>query len=101
MEPSACGTEDDGGETSGEATTTTTTTTTTTVAAECITSWIGDSFCDDENNVAECEFDGGDCCEPHAHRRWNRYCNVRFIKALFMICSFKYTIYFQACNCLE
>jgi len=81
LEPSACGTEDDGGETSGEATTTTTTTTTTTVAADCVTSWIGDSFCDDENNIAECEFDGGDCCEPHAHRRWNRYCN--------------------ACNCLE
>ena len=79
MEPSACGTEDDGGETSGEATTTTTTTTT--VAAECITSWIGDSFCDDENNMAECEFDGGDCCEPHTSD-WDYYCkatNVRFI----------------------
>merc|ERR1712141_782978 len=24
--------------------------------------WQGDNFCDDENNNAECAFDGGDCC---------------------------------------
>jgi len=27
----------------------------------CKQGWIGDGFCDDENNVAECQFDGGDC----------------------------------------
>jgi hypothetical protein len=25
--------------------------------------YFGDGFCDDENNVAACLFDGGDCCE--------------------------------------
>ena len=24
--------------------------------------WIGDGYCDDENNNAGCGFDGGDCC---------------------------------------
>ena len=24
--------------------------------------WIGDGVCDDENNVPECDYDGGDCC---------------------------------------
>merc|ERR1712047_27727 len=24
--------------------------------------WVGDNFCDDGNNNAECDFDGGDCC---------------------------------------
>ena len=24
--------------------------------------WIGDGFCDDENNNDDCSFDGGDCC---------------------------------------
>ena len=23
---------------------------------------IGDSYCDDSNNIADCDFDGGDCC---------------------------------------
>ena len=26
--------------------------------------WIGDGYCDDENNNAGCGFDGGDCCGP-------------------------------------
>ena len=24
---------------------------------------IGNGYCDDETNVADCNFDGGDCCE--------------------------------------
>ena len=24
--------------------------------------WQGDGYCDDENNVESCDFDGGDCC---------------------------------------
>ena len=24
--------------------------------------WFGDGYCDDENNNAECGWDGGDCC---------------------------------------
>jgi hypothetical protein len=29
-------------------------------------SWIGDGFCDDETNVPECNWDGGDCCFPES-----------------------------------
>ena len=28
----------------------------------CVISWKADGFCDDGNNIEECEFDGGDCC---------------------------------------
>ena len=24
--------------------------------------WVGDNYCDDENNNEDCEWDGGDCC---------------------------------------
>ena len=24
--------------------------------------WVGDGFCDDVNNVEDCNYDGGDCC---------------------------------------
>ena len=24
--------------------------------------WIGDQICDDENNISDCQYDGGDCC---------------------------------------
>jgi len=38
--------------------------------------WVGDDFCDDENNNVMCGFDGGDCCPPHARpARWDWYCN--------------------------
>ena len=29
-----------------------------------IPQWIGDGWCEDENNNAGCGFDGGDCCGP-------------------------------------
>ena len=28
--------------------------------------WKGDGICDDQNNHAGCNFDGGDCCGPDA-----------------------------------
>ena len=40
--------------------TTTTTTTTTTQSSECaVPGWQGDSYCDDDNNNAGCNWDGG------------------------------------------
>lgn len=36
--------------------------------------WVGDGFCDDENNVESCNFDQGDCCEKK-HQNWNFFCN--------------------------
>ena len=42
---------------------TTTSTTTNGVDGECaIPQWQGDSYCDDTNNNAACNWDGGDCC---------------------------------------
>merc|ERR1719228_1493538 len=40
--------------------------------------WFGDSYCDDENNNADCGFDGGDCCGDDVN-----------------------TTYCSACDCLE
>jgi len=46
---------------------------------ECaIPEWFGDSYCDDENNNADCGFDGGDCCGDDVN-----------------------TTYCSACDCLE
>jgi len=38
-------------------------------------SWIGDNYCDDENNNAACQFDGGDCCN-NSGQFWDRYCSA-------------------------
>ena len=35
--------------------------------------WFGDNFCDDENNTADCGFDGGDCCNNEGPG-WDNYC---------------------------
>ena len=38
--------------------------------------YVGDNYCDDENNNALCGFDGGDCCQGDAAKDgWDRYCN--------------------------
>ena len=37
-----------------------------------IVGFIGDGYCDDENNNAGCHFDGGDCCGVNVN---TQYCN--------------------------
>ena len=37
--------------------------------------WATDSWCDDGNNNAECDWDGGACCPPHEISNWNEYCD--------------------------
>jgi len=37
--------------------------------------WIKDNYCDDGNNNAECQWDGGDCCN-NSNSGWNHYCTV-------------------------
>ena len=37
--------------------------------------WANDQWCDDENNNAECQFDGGDCCN-NSMENWDWYCSV-------------------------
>ena len=41
----------------------------------CLVDWIGDNFCDDENNNIECNFDGGDCCN-NDYENWDIYCQI-------------------------
>ncbi len=36
----------------------------------------GDSYCDDENNNAACNYDGGACCN-NSNEAWNSFCTVR------------------------
>ena len=47
--------------------------------------YVGDNFCDDENNLEACDYDGGDCCLEHKYELdddekkdlktvWNRFC---------------------------
>jgi len=76
--PTACG----GGDTTTDLPSTEATTTTTTTAAPepatCtspLKCYIGDSFCDAENNNEACQWDGGDCCPPHAHSWWDYFCS--------------------------
>ena len=33
----------------------------------------GDGLCDDPNNKADCDWDGGDCCSQYIPD-WNKYC---------------------------
>ena len=42
-------------------------------AADCITDWIGDNYCDDVNNNEACNWDGGDCCGDNIN---TDYCSV-------------------------
>ena len=54
-----------------------TTTKTTTISASSCGSpqWAIDKWCDDENNNAGCNFDGGACCNNDLIG-WNTYCQV-------------------------
>merc|ERR1719357_1373360 len=38
-----------------------------------IPDWIGDNYCDDENNHSECGYDGGDCCGDDVN---TQYCVI-------------------------
>ena len=34
----------------------------------CIQDWLMDKICDDRNNIPECGYDMGDCCNPIANK---------------------------------
>ena len=52
--------------------------------------WIGDNYCDDENNNAACQFDGGDCCN-NTMLHWDWYCSVS--KKGCILCCNNYNAY--------
>ena len=61
-------------------TTTTTASTSTTTASTTLSGcgspqWSNDKWCDDDNNNAGCNFDGGACCN-NFFSGWNTYCQV-------------------------
>ena len=35
---------------------------------------IGNGFCDDATNTANCNFDGGECCDPNTNNDWCQDC---------------------------
>ena len=36
--------------------------------------WKGDGYCDDVNNVASCDYDGGDCCGSNVNTAFCSTC---------------------------
>ena len=36
--------------------------------------WKGDGYCDDDNNNAGCDFDGGDCCGDNVKKEFCTEC---------------------------
>ena len=57
-------------------------TTMTATSSNCISDWIGDGFCDDENNYSWCQYDNGDCCHLEtAYENANEFCNECLCKS--------------------
>ena len=54
--------------------TTNTKMTTTTAVSACTNNYVGDGYCDDENNIEVCNWDGGDCCNNNI-QNWDEYCD--------------------------
>ena len=42
--------------------------------------WNGDAFCDDELNILECDYDGGDCCGPEANLNYCILCECHKVE---------------------
>ena len=38
--------------------------------------WFNDTFCDDENNLPDCLYDGGDCCQENPPLHWDQFCQL-------------------------
>jgi hypothetical protein len=61
--------------TSATTASTSTTTASTTLSGCGSPQWSNDKWCDDDNNNAGCNFDGGACCN-NFFSGWNTYCQV-------------------------
>ena len=40
--------------------------------------YVGDGYCDDDFNIEECNWDGGDCCGDNVNTQWCRYCKCNY-----------------------
>ena len=45
--------------------------------SDCVTAWLDDGFCDDENNKAACFYDEGDCCGPDVNLAYCSECKCK------------------------
>ena len=64
-----------GGSTTAASSTSTTSTTSSPSSSGCGSlNWKGDGWCDDENNNAGCEYDGGDCCGENVKTTYCQEC---------------------------
>ena len=54
--------------------------------------WIGDGFCDDANNIEDCNYDGGDCCGISVQKNFcvNCTCTGKCKLVIHMSLSFLY-----------
>ena len=53
--------------------------------------WKGDNYCDDGNNNAGCDYDGGDCCGSNVDTTWCNDCECldpEFCKDNYSSCSY-------------
>ena len=43
----------------------------------CINSWKADGYCDDNNNIDICDYDGGDCCGDNVNTSYCYECTCK------------------------
>ena len=48
----------------------------------CVRDFLGDTFCDCNNNNKHCSFDGGDCCRKTINGRAVRYASQQICKCI-------------------
>merc|ERR1712159_22083 len=81
------------------------------VAPKCpIAKFKGDGVCDDDNNIPDCEFDGGDCCnKPNGKKEQFKFCKkcaclkkstieTHIISTRFLHHFMLMTLFFRMCN---
>ena len=49
---------------------------------EVVKGWLGNGFCDDQLNKAECNFDGGDCCGSDVNTDFCENCECNLGKLI-------------------
>ena len=48
-----------------------------TISEQCNHQWIGNGYCNDNNNNLHCNYDGGDCCGPNVNTQYCTECQCR------------------------
>ena len=49
---------------------------------DCLSHYLGDGLCDDQNNFSSCKYDNGDCCVKSGYENvWNDFCTECLCKS--------------------